>query len=361
MFKSINAYDKEEGFLYSKNFSSDERNIIHKNIAGEKVFILSFEDYFKYYNNMDLSLLFMPTKVALNKSEYYNKKLKSGLSFGIWTQDAIKDSPHAVEVFEAPDTKGTGIANVGYKGIAPAIYLNLKKLNTIEIQGQGTIINPYEIKVRDSTPTLLNLFIIATLIFFIFFILRRKKALLMILILLLFSFTSCQSHQDSRKIEEYEKPKVVILSYARRIDRIMERLEELFNDDNKIMIINENGENKTSWAKDYYERPETEKELKEIFEDLTLNNFRVVKGGDFRVTTMKKEIDSVFEGIGLIVTNKNLEEDPQLKFLNDMKSIYYAKDYNSIIDYLEDNGFLIKHPYDLYTHGISLLNTDIDF
>lgn len=50
-----------------------------------------------------------------------------------------------------------------------------------------------------------------------------------------------------------------------------------------------------------------------------------------------------------------------MTFLEDMKFYYEIGDYKSIIDYLEENELLIKQPYDLYTYGISLLNTDIDF
>lgn len=294
VFKGKNSYDKESGFLYRKNFSLEQRNMILKSKTREKVFLLPFEDYLKYYNNMDFSQLFTPTKLALERSEYHNRNLKSALPYAIWTQDAVSDSPHAVTTFEAPNTKGVGVASAGYKGIAPAMYLNLNKLKSTQIYGEGTIINPYEIKGNSSNSTLISLFIVLIVIILMLWIFHKKKTILMILSLLLFSLTGCQSGEVKGVIEEYEKPKVIVLSYASQVDVIMNRLEDFFNDGNKIMIIDGNGENKTNWVRKHYKKPNTEVGIREVFEELTQNQFQVVKGGDFRVTTMKKEIDSVF-------------------------------------------------------------------
>lgn len=361
VFEGINAYADEPGFLYRQNFPFDKRNMILKTDSGDRVFLLSHDEYKDYYSNLDFFPLFTPTRGALERSDYIPRGIKSALVYDILTRDAIMESPHGVKAFKAPDSIVTSVANFGDKGVAPAIYLDIDKIVSGEITGEGTSLNPYEISEGFSLNILIAIAAILLVIIILVVMIRKRKASIMILLIGISLFTACQQDIEENHLEDYDEPKVIVLSYANKLDVVLKRLEDFsHNEDSEFIIIDNKGLDQSKWARDYYEWSSKEDELKEIQDDLYKKGYYIVKGGDFRVTSMKAEIDSVFQEIGLVVTNRATTEDPRSKFLEDMKPLYVEGDYNGIIKYLEEKQYTIIHPYDFYSHGISIINSELD-
>lgn len=361
VFKGINAYDNEAGFLHRQNFSISQRNIIKKSKLGDKVFLLSHDEYKEYYSNMDFFPLFTPTIGALDRSDYLPRGIKSGLAYDILTRDAIVESPHALMAFKAPDHMVTSIASFGDKGLAPAMYLDMDKIALGDISGEGSILNPYEIKVGFPINILIGVAVTLLVIILLLVIIKKRRASLMILFISLSLLTACQPESQENHLESYNKPKVIVLSYAKNRDLILQRLDDFFNNsESEFLIIDRQGKDQSQWAISHYGKPSTEEELIKIQKDLSQDGFWIVKGGDFRLTTMKDEIDSVFEEIGLIVSNRPISQDPRSKFVEDMKPLHEEGDYNTIIKYLEDHQYTILHPYDFFSYGIGILEGEFD-
>ncbi len=139
IFKGEKPYDSEPGFLHSSNFSAKEKAIIkvtqYKMRSGrqlnDKVFLLSIDEVMAYSVCSDCFPLQDLKHQGISKP------------YDIWTRDSVREVPHAVNTLKWDGSQSKKLANVSRTGVAPALVLDLEKIEKLTMAGNGLSYKPY--------------------------------------------------------------------------------------------------------------------------------------------------------------------------------------------------------------------------
>ncbi len=132
-FKNYNAYDSESGFLYSDNFTKDEKDLI----ADDGVFILTVNQMNKYLTADARRKTCTPSCIIQNNSPYMTPADKSQW---YWTSSSISTNNVSVASVTSGGTFYKSLAYDSTMGVSPALYLNS---TTLSVYGGGTKNEPY--------------------------------------------------------------------------------------------------------------------------------------------------------------------------------------------------------------------------
>ncbi len=367
VFKGEKAYDTESGFLHSSNFNANEKALIKETTyssddgttLSDKIFLLSTEEAMAY---------------SVCSSCYPMQHLKHqaiSKPYDIWTRDSVSDTLHAVNTLKWDGDQSHNVANVSRSGVAPALKLDLKKIESMTMLGNGISYKPYyfELKTEINYLVILCLGIAGVLFVWIIYKLwrgARLQAACMLIGILSISMllTAClgfdvRSNAISKQtIDDGFEPYLIVLQYAQNIDMIEKRIGELYEGE-PIIVVAQDGSDMTQKILDKFQTPKSSEERQAIISDVFKNDWKVVRGGDYRVTTIKKEIDDVFGNKSMvypIILDGSPETNDQTEsFKKAVGPLYKEQDYDAIESYLRVNDLQIVHPLDWSAVGIGQL------
>jgi hypothetical protein len=367
VFNSEKPYNTEAGFLHTSNFNTKEKAIIkvtayttdEGSTLNDKVFLLSTEEAMSYTVCSSCYPLQHLKHQAITKP------------YDIWTRDAATDTLHAVRTLKWDGNQSLNVANVSRSGVAPALKLDREKINTMTMLGNGISYKPYyfELKAAQNYIVIICL-AVAGLIFawIVYKLLRsaRIQATVMLIGLLCVTMllTAClgYGHRSSasinQKTEDQYEAYLIILQYALDIEMIEKRIVELYEGE-RILVVAQDGTDMTDIILKNFSAPKSSKELKAIISEINSNDWRVVRGGDYRVTTIKKEIDDVFANKSKVypeqLSGSPEANDESESFKKAVVSLYASQKYEAIDEYLSLNRLKIVHPLDWSAVGIGQL------
>lgn len=364
LFRGEKPYDMEVGFLHRNNFSVNEKSIIketsYTSDVGEplndKIFLLSMEEAMAFSGCYPMQQL---------KHQAISKP------YDIWTRDGVKDAPHAVYTLKWDGSQSKSVASVSRSGVAPALQLDLEKIEALEMSGNGLSYKPYYFDLKtDSYGLIIFCFTTACglLVWIVIKLWRNARkqvvyALISLVCIALFLTVlhdlGLRSNAENKvAIEDETEKYLIILPYALNIDMIEKRTDELFEGE-AVLVIAQDGSDKTQKVLSEYSAPKTHIERETFIKAIHENNWRIVRRGDYRVTTLKKEIDDVFADKSMVVpisTSGSSEVTDQRELFKKAVGALYAKqNFDAIADYLRSNNLEIVHPLDLGGVGIGPL------
>lgn len=179
---------------------------------------------------------------------------------------------------------------------------------------------------------------------------KRAITLLLLLILSVMSMSGCTREEetiynrsivvDTQVLPFYESS----LTYnAEPEEEIRTKLYTILNEtlanlpgSIDYVIVNHEGEDLTDEF--LVEKSPSHNEMKEIITKIKENGYLVVSKDAYRVTTIEKEIDALFDGKRQVVS-ATLE-----KVLKDNREAYKNKDYEGINQYLRKNSIKVYDP-----------------
>lgn len=367
VFNGEKPYHTEAGFLHSSNFNKKEKAIIKESAyttdngsqLNDKVFLLSTEEAMSF---------------SVCSSCYPLQDLKHqaiSKPYDIWTRDAVKETLHSVNTLKWDGNQSQNVANVSRSGVAPALKLDLEKINSMTMLGNGISYKPYyfELKATHNYILILCLAIAGLLFAWIVYKLLRSariQATVMLIGILCVTMllTAClgfgyrSSAAINQKTEDQYEAYLIILQYALNIEMIEKRIVELYEGE-PILVVAQDGSDMTDKILTNFIAPKSTAEMKIIISELFKNDWHVVRGGDYRVTTIKKEIDDVFANKSKVYpelfSGSPESNDESESFKKVVGSLYASQKYEAIADYLRLNRLQIVHPLDWSAVGIGPL------
>ncbi|HSN66604.1 MAG TPA: DUF6273 domain-containing protein, partial [Fusibacter sp.] len=351
----------------NSNFNTKEKAIIKVTTyttddgaqLNDKVFLLSTEEAMSY---------------SVCSSCYPLQQLKHqaiAKPYDIWTRDAVKDTLHAVKTLKWDGNQSRNVANVSRSGVAPALKLDYEKIESMKMMGNGISYKPYYFEFKTATNYVVIICLVVTGMLFawiLYKLLRSSRiqaAVMLIGILCVtmlltacFGFSIRSSAAIKQKTDDHFEDYLIVLQYALDMDMIEKRIGELFLGE-PILVIAQDGSDMTENILTNFSEPKTPTEMSAIISEVFKNDWRVVRGGDYRVTTIKKEIDDVFADkskVYPVLLNGDPESNDKTEaFRQAVKALYAAQKYETIADYLRLNELRIVHPLDWSANGIGQL------
>ncbi len=364
VFNGEKPYNTEAGFLHNSNFNTKEKTIIKDTTytmddgaqLRDKVFLLSTEEAMSY---------------SVCSSCYPLQHLKHqaiSKPYDIWTRDAVKDTLHAVNTLKWDGNQSRNVANVSRSGVAPALKLDSEKIGSMEMMGNGISYKPYYFELKATTNYVVIICLVVTGILILYKLLNRARiqaAVMLICILCVtMLLTAClgfsirSSAAINQKPDENFKDYLIVLQYALDMDMIEKRIAELFHGE-PILVVAQDGSDVTENILKNFSEPITPDEMSAITNEIFKNDWRVVRGGDYRVTNIKREIDDVFTNISkvypVILNGAPESNDMTESFISAVNALYATQKYEAIADYLRLNDLQIAHPLDWSAVGIGEL------
>lgn len=367
VFNGEKPYNTEAGFLHDSNFNAKEKAIIKETTyttdegsqLNDKVFILSTEEAMSY---------------SVCSSCYPLQHLKHqaiSKPYDIWTRDAVKDTVHAVNTLKWDGNQSQNVANVSRTGVAPALKLDSEKIGSMKMMGNGISYKPYYFELKTQTNYVVIICLVVTGMLFawiLYKLLRSSRiqaAVMLIGILCVtmlltacFGFSIRSSAAIKQKTDDHFEDYLIVLQYALDMDMIEKRIGELFHGE-PILVVAQDGSDMTENILNNFSEPISPDEMSAIINEIFKNDWRVVRGGDYRVTTIKKEIDDVFADkskVYPVLLNGDPESNDKTEaFRQAVKALYAAQKYETIADYLRLNELRIVHPLDWSANGIGQL------
>lgn len=367
VFNGEKPYNTEAGFLHNSNFNTKEKAIIKETTyttddgaqLNDRVFLLSTEEAMSY---------------SVCSSCYPLQHLKHqaiSKPYDIWTRDAVKDTVHAVKTLKWDGNQSRNVANVSRSGVAPALKLDFEKIGAMKMMGNGISYKPYYFELKTATNYVVIISLVVTGILFawiLYKLLRNARiqaAVMLIGILCVtmlltacFGFGIRSSAAINQKQNDHFDDYLIVLQYALDMDMIEKRIGELFHGAS-ILVVAQDGSDMTENILTNFSEPKTPAEMSAITNEIFNNDWRVVRGGDYRVTNIKKEIDDVFADkskVYPVLLNGDPESNDKTEsFRHAVKALYTAQKYEAIADYLRLNDLQIVHPLDWSAVGIGEL------
>ena len=367
IFNGEKPYSTEAGFLHRNNFNAKEKAIIKETTytaengikLNDKVFLLSTEEAMAYSVCSNCYPLQHLKHQAISKP------------YDIWTRDAVRDTLHAVNTLKWDGSQSQNVANVSRSGVAPALKLNLEKIESMKMLGNGISYKPYYFELKTTHNYIVILCLVVAGILFAWIIYKlwrsaRIQAAFMLISILCVTLllTAClgfgirSSAAIKKSTNDHFEEYLIILPYALSIEMIEKRIGELFEGD-PILVVAQDGSDMTDKILTNFTAPKSPAELKAIMSEIYTNDWRVVRGGDYRVTTIKKEIDDVFADKSMVypelLSGSPESNDASASFKKAVGTLYSEQKYEVIADYLRLNGQRIVHPLDWSAVGIGQL------
>ena len=367
VFNGEKPYNTESGFLHNSNFNTKEKAIIKETTyttdegvqLNDKVFLLSTEEAMSY---------------SVCSSCYPLQQLKHqaiSKPYDIWTRDDVKDTLHAVKTLKWDGNQSRNVANASRSGVAPALKLDSEKIGSMKMMGNGISYKPYYFELKTATNYVVIICLVVTGIILTWILYKllnsaRIQAAVMLLGILCVTMllTAClgfsirSSAAINPKPDEHFEDYLIVLQYALDMDMIEKRIVELFHGE-PILVVAQDGSDVTENILTNFKEPKSPDEMSTIKNEIFNNDWRVVRGGDYRVTNIKKEIDDVFADKSkvypLLLNGAPESNDKTESFKSAVNSLYASQKYEAIADYLRLNDLRIVHPLDWSAVGIGEL------
>jgi hypothetical protein len=367
VFNGEKPYNTEAGFLHSSNFNAREKAMIKETTyttddgaqLNDKVILLSTEEAMSY------SVCSRCYPLQHLKHQAISKP------YDIWTRDAVKDTLHAVKTLKWDGNQSRNVANVSRSGVAPALKLDSEKIGSMKMMGNGISYKPYYFELGSATNYVVIICLVVTgilIVWILYKLLRsaRIQAAVMLIGILCVTMllTAClgisirSSAAIDKKPDDHYEDYLIVLQYALDMDLIEKRIGELFQGES-VLVVAQDGNDMTENILTNFSEPKSPAEMSVITNEIFKNDWRVVRGGDYRVTTIKREIDDVFADkstVYPVLLNGDPESNDKTElFKQAVSSLYAAQKYEAIADYLRLNELQIVHPLDWSAVGIGEL------